>query len=181
MFKDLAGSAKIQRCNTEGKNRYESDSFEAQEAQIPEVSLSALRAGMCCGDRGKENDEDDTFSRKRKAQEMNEFDPHAKDVDKPVYSERKAREAFVDSLTNCDAIRSFRECEISGERLIALLRAKMVTDGVSNTWPGWPGKLVAPCSPISPSSPRSRPSSPAYIPTSPSYSPTSPSYSPTKV
>lgn len=176
MFKDLAGSAKIQRCNTEGKNWYESDSFEAQEAQWTSQELQMIPNGMCCGDRVKENGKDDTFIRKRRAQEMNEFDPYA---DKPVYDERNAREAFVDSLANCDAILSFRKCEISGERLIALLRAKMVTDGVSNTWPGWPGKLVAPCSPISPSSPRSRPSSPAYRPTSPSYSPTSPSYSPT--
>ena len=38
--------------------------------------------------------------------------------------------------------------------------------------PSWPGRRVAPCSPIS----LSRPSSPAYEPTSPSYSPTSPKY-----
>lgn len=36
----------------------------------------------------------------------------------------------------------------------------------------WPGKRVAPCSPIS----LSRPNSPNYEPTSPSYSPTSPNY-----
>lgn len=36
--------------------------------------------------------------------------------------------------------------------------------------PSWPGRRVAPCSPIS----LSRPSSPAYVPTSPSYSPSSP-------
>ena len=38
--------------------------------------------------------------------------------------------------------------------------------------PSWPGRRVAPCSPIS----TSRPSSPSYEPTSPSYSPTSPKY-----
>jgi hypothetical protein len=38
----------------------------------------------------------------------------------------------------------------------------------------WPGKRVAPCSPIS----LSRSNFPTYRPTSPSYSPTSPSYKP---
>tara|TARA_B100000767_G_scaffold275412_1_gene312237 strand:+ start:145 stop:603 length:459 start_codon:yes stop_codon:yes gene_type:complete len=138
----------------------ETDSCEAQGAQW----LS------CCGHRGKENEERNDFSRKRKAQEANEFDPYAEDATtKPIHGDRNARVAFVDSLASCDDILAFKKGEIDGEQLIARLRAKMKRCGVVNRWPG---TLVAPCSPISSCS------SPSYIPTSPSYSPTSPSYNP---
>ena len=103
--------------------------------------------------------------------------------------ERELRRKHVANVE--EQLKRFENGDINARALIGNIASKTGEMNTDNLWdcperepmpprprsppstlPSWPGKRVAPCSPIS----LSRPSSPAYEPTSPSYSPTSPKY-----